>query len=270
MEKSLEVDMQRRLRVVIVGSGNVAESFAHAVSGCAEIELVGLYARNRERGMAIAESCATQWYGELRSLPEADIYLIAVSDRAVADVAESLLLPSEAIVVHTAGSIPLAALPERGGRRGIIYPLQSFSAGRKVDFGCVPLFVEADSELVREELFRFARLLSRSVEYADSERRRVLHLAGVVVNNFVNALYAEGAAIVESEGLSFDVLKPLIVETAAKASSVENPRRVQTGPAVRGDKDVCRRHMAMLRGDEKLEKIYSDLTERIWETSRKI
>lgn len=266
----LYVEMQRRLRVVIVGSGNVAENFACAISGCAAIELVGLYARNRERGMAIAESCATQWYAEPTSLPEADIYLIAVSDRAVADVAASLSLPSEAILAHTAGSIPLAALPERGGRRGIIYPLQSFSAGRKVDFGSVPLFVEAGTETVGEELFRFARLLSQSVEYADSERRRVLHLAGVVVNNFVNALYAEGAAIVEGEGLSFDVLKPLIVETAAKASSVDNPRKVQTGPAVRGDVAVCQRHMEMLKGDEKLEKIYSDLTERIWETSRKI
>ena len=262
--------MHRRVRVVVVGSGNVAECFVRAISRHDDMELVQLFARNPERGCAVARMASVSWCGCPEELAEADIYIVAVSDRAVGEVAASLPLPREALLVHTAGSVPLAALPERGGRCGIIYPLQSFSAGREVDLESVPLFVEGGSEAVTAELLHFAGMLSQRVAYADSERRRVLHLAGVLVNNFVNTLYAAGAAIVEREGLSFEVLKPLIVETAAKAASVADPRSVQTGPAVRGDRSVSEQHLAMLAEDEELQRIYNDLTRRIWETSKRI
>lgn len=260
---------EHRLRVVIVGSGNVAESFARAIAMCPDMRLVQLCARNEERGRVIARMAATQWCGCGADIAEADIYLVAVSDRAVGDVARSLCLPEGAILAHTAGSVSLDELPE-STRRGIVYPLQSFSAGREVNLADVPLFVEADSEATANVLFRFAGMLSRRVAYATSSRRGVLHLAGVFVNNFVNMLYAQGAAIVEAEGLSFDILKPLIAETAAKAMSVADPREVQTGPAVRGDRAVCERHMAMIADDEKLQRVYNDLTDIIWETSKRI
>ena len=116
----------------------------------------------------------------------------------------------------------------------------------------------------------FAGLISRNVAYADSERRRAIHLAGVLVNNFVNALYTAGCDVVGAEGLSFDVLKPLIRETAFKALDSHNPQSVQTGPAVRGDFSVSERHVAMLANEPLLQRVYNDLTEYIWETSKRI
>ena len=112
-------------------------------------------------------------------------------------------------------------------------------------------------------------MLSTQVDYADSDRRRVIHLAGVVVNNFPNHLYGIGAKIVEREGMSFDVLKPLIIETAAKAAAVSSPDDVQTRPAVRDDRSVCAAHEAMLAADPLRQKIYKDITESIWETSKR-
>ena len=258
------------VKVVIVGSGNVAEAFARTMGMAQGVELVQIFARNSERGMAVARVGGCRGVADPEELADADIYIISVSDRAVKGVAESLNIPEDAILVHTAGSVPIDALPERRGGRGIFYPLQSFSSGRKVSLAQVPIFVEADSETTRERLMVFAQKLSSRVEYADSERRRVIHLAGVLVNNFVNHLYAVGGDVVSSAGLDFDTLKPLIAETAAKAIATNDPATVQTGPAVRGDVVVTERHMAMLGDDERKQQIYKLITESIWETSKRI
>ena len=108
------------------------------------------------------------------------------------------------------------------------------------------------------------------VEYADSERRRTIHLAGVFVNNFTNHLYALGREIVAEEGLDFEVLRPLIAETAAKALDSGNPAAVQTGPARRGDREVIERHLAILGKESTKGKIYNEITSSIWETSKRI
>ena len=261
---------QPAVSAVIVGSGNVAEAFARTLASCEAIELRQIFARNTERGRAIADMVGVEWCSDIEDIAPADLYLIAVSDRAVASVAASLVVPDDAIVVHTAGSVPMGAIAKRSGGRGIIYPLQSFTSGRAVNLGDVPLFVEADNDAVKERLMSIASHISSRVEYADSERRRVIHLAGVMVNNFVNHLYAMGCDVLEREDLDFDILKPLIAETAAKAIATDDPTTVQTGPAVRGDMAVAERHMVMLADDKRKQQIYKLITESIWETSKKI
>ena len=177
-------------RVVIVGSGNVAEALARALPASG-VELCQLFARNPERGPRVAALGGTTWTDDPRSLAAADLYLVAVSDRAVGEVAASLPVPAGAVVAHTAGSVPLDAL---GGfaHRAVLYPLQTFTAGRAVDFAQVPLFIEASDEATRGAVERFARRLSTQVYPADSQRRGALHLAGVLACNFVNALYTPG------------------------------------------------------------------------------
>lgn len=258
------------IRVVIVGSGGVAEALARNIARNESLRLVGIVARNEERGRVVAELGNTTWHSRTEECAEADIYIISVSDSAVASVAEALHAPHSAIVVHTAGSVPMSAIPERGGRRGIIYPLQTFTPGRNIDLRTVTLFLEADDDATLHKITHIASLLSENVEYADSERRRVIHLAGVFVNNFTNHLYALGRDIIATEGLSFETLKPLIAETAAKALDSDDPRMVQTGPARRGDIAVVERHLAMLGKESSKGKIYNDITDSIWETSKRI
>lgn len=259
-----------RYEIVVIGSGNVAEAFTRALVKCSGVSLKQVYARNEERGRAVAALGRTEWSGCAEELATADLYIIAVSDSVVEEVATSLPIPPHAIVVHTAGSVPLDAIPKRVGGRGIIYPLQSFTKGRTVNMDDVPLFVEADGESTRENLMRVASMLSSHVEYATSERRKIIHLAGVFVNNFSNHMYALGRDVLTRSGLSFDILKPLIHETAEKAIAADNPRDVQTGPAVRNDKVVVERHLELLADDECKQKIYKDLTDSIWETSKRI
>lgn len=258
------------VRVVIIGSGNVAEALVYNIADDDNIDLVGIVARNMERGRRLAALGNTEWREHTEELAPADIYIIAVSDSAVESVAKGSRFPEGAIVVHTAGSVPLEALPERGGRRGILYAFQSFSSGRKVKLSDVTIFIEAESEAVQERLRAFALLLSPRVEYASSELRRKIHLAGVFVNNFTNHLWAIGRDMMVQEGLSFDVLKPLIAETTAKALSCDDPKRMQTGPAVRGDRGVIERHIEMLGENGRESKIYNEISESIWETSKRI
>lgn len=255
-------------RVVIVGSGNVAEALTRALPASGA-ELCQVFARNRGRGPRVAALGGTTWTADPDRLAEADLYLIAVSDRAVGEVAASLRLPDGAVAAHTAGSVPLDAL-EAFPRRAVIYPLQTFTAGRAVDFARVPLFLEASDKGTYQAVERFARRLSSQLYPADSKRRGILHLAGVLACNFVNALYAAGERTLAREGLPFEALRPLIAETAAKALAAPSPAAVQTGPAVRGDLPTLERHRALLAEEPLLLEIYNLMSRYIWETSRKI
>lgn len=258
-----------RIKVVIIGSGNVAEAFARTLADTPNVSLRQVMARNRERCEQVAAIGGCGWSIDPAELAEADIYIIAVSDRAVGSVACDYRFPDEAVVVHTAGSVAMSAIP-RPGKRGILYPFQSFSSGRVIRLKDVPIFVEADNEDVRELLTAFANLISSRVDYADSERRGKIHLAGVFVNNFTNHLYGIASDIVEEEDLSFDVLRPIISETASKAIASGDPFAVQTGPAVRGDKAVTDRHLHLLADNDTKKQIYNDITNSIWETSKRI
>lgn len=267
---SVSIDNKTSWRVVVIGSGNVAEALAKALSRAEGVELCQIFARNEVRGRELAALASTSWSNRVEELAAADVYIISVSDRAVEELSGSLPFADDAIVVHTAGSVAIDAIAHREGGRGILYAFQSFTAGVDVDFGEIPIFIEGDSAAVEERLWAFASKLTSRVYRADSELRRRIHLSGVFVNNFVNHLYAIGSDILSVEGLPFEILHPLIMETARKAICSHNPRSVQTGPAVRGDGEVCRRHTNMLSDNELAQRIYNDITNSIWETSKKI
>ena len=246
----------------------MAESVAIAVSECPTLELRQVVARNTERVSEVAALAHCPWCDDMTKAADADLYIIAVRDRAVEDVATALRRAEGSIVVHTAGSVERSVLGEE--RTGVLYPFQTFTAGRRVDFSAVPLFVEGSDEQTTQQIECVAHALSRRVYRATSAVRREVHLTGVLACNFVNALYSMAAdRLEENASLPFDVLRPLIEETAAKAVEATHPRHVQTGPAVRGDKAVAERHVAMLKEPNQQE-IYKLLTEYIWQTSRKI
>lgn len=262
--------METLYNVVVVGSGNLAEALARAVAAAPDLRLRQLFARNAERGAAVAALANTSHTSDPAQLAPADIYLVAVSDRAVGEVTAALPIPAGAFVAHTAGSVPMDEIPEKYSRRGVFYPLQTFTKGRAVDFAQIPLFIEGSDEAATRQLEAFARRLSRTVLRADSAQRRAIHLSGVFACNFANAMYAAAEGVLAGAGLPFDVLKPLIRETAAKAADAPSPAAVQTGPAVRGDAPTLAHHRAMLAEAPELETIYTEISHYIWETSKKI
>lgn len=249
---------------VIIGSGNVAEAFARTLPAHG-IEVRQIFARNGVRAAELAAMADCEPCCDPASIAAADIYIVAVSDSAIESVLAPLSLPAEAIVAHTAGSRPIDAIPDRFSRRAVLYPLQTFTAGREVDFAHIPFFIEASSDDLAGAMKAFALQLSDTVFEADFEQRSQIHLAGVFVCNFSNHMYAVGHDIMQAAGMPFSTLAPLIVETARKAIESGDPASVQTGPAVRNDYRTRMRHLEMLADKALLKSIYSMISQNIWE-----
>ena len=226
-------------RVVILGRGNVATALEEGFR-TTDVEVVQL------------------WHRGLQLCQDADLYIIAVKDDAVKEVAA--LCPTDALVVHTAGSVAMDAIPQK--HRGVMYPMQSFTKGRKTEWGRVPFFLEAACDDDYRCIDEIAGRLSPVIYHTDSERRHTLHLAAVWVSNFVNHMWTVASDILGKEQIPFSVMHPLIGETAAKVLEM-SPRQAQTGPARRGDVGVMSAHEAMLDG--KLRELYHIISESIYD-----
>lgn len=242
------------LKVALVGSGNLAFKLYTAMIEIEEVDLVGVYSRNEQTLADFSQVLTTT---DPLILPAADITIIAVSDDAITEVS-SKLLPKHGLLAHTSGAQPLEAIQSE--KRGVLYPLQTFSRDRTVDFNKVPFCIEAESDSDYKRLEMLCESLTDRVEYVLSEDRKYLHLAAVFVNNFVNQLYQTAYEVLEGRDIPFDLLYPLIEETAAKVKGVV-PSTVQTGPAMRNDKGVINKHLAIQNEDQ--QKIYKLLTQAI-------
>lgn len=253
--------MKKGSRIVIIGSGNVAEALCRAIPA-AGYEVVQVFARNPERGKALAGIAGCDWENRPEKLSEADLYILSVSDKAIPELS-TLLDFGNGLVVHTSGSCGLEELSSGIARRGVFYPLQTFTAGREVSFRGIPLFIEATNEEDYKLLEGLASALSDSVYRSDSILRRKMHVAAVFVCNFVNDLYVIGEQWMQSNGMDFSVLKPLIAETTRKMLDSPSPLSVQTGPAVREDRPTIEKHLQLLENYPDLKTIYEVLTEHI-------
>ncbi|RAV28219.1 Rossmann-like and DUF2520 domain-containing protein [Sinomicrobium soli] len=242
------------IKVVVLGSGNVASHLIRAFSESNETAIVQVFSRHP---VSYGNIPVTGDYGAL--LP-ADLYLIAVADDAIAEV--SRMLPFEGrLVAHTSGSVALRETDGRN-RRGVFYPLQSFSKSRNIDFATVPLCLETEHEADYSLLQQVAESISGQVYQVGSEQRRSLHLSAVFVNNFVNHLYHIGEQLCTENGLPFDILRPLIAETAAKITGIP-PSEAQTGPARRHDNTTLLKHREQLQSHPLYLLLYSLFTESI-------
>ena len=260
------------MKTVILGSGNVAEALAKAITTRpgGELRLVQLCGRG-SAGRELALRLGVPFTDSPSDLEVADIYIMAVSDSAIGELSALMKVPTGAVVAHTAGGAGIDAISPRIADRGVFYPLQTFTKGRDMDFSKIPVFIEYGNAYAGDVVRRFASLLSDNVAEADSALRLRLHTAAVFACNFVNHLYSLGGALLEEAGLSSGILAPVITETACKAIMSGDPAAVQTGPAVRGDHTTMQRHMELLASEGKVnyEKIYKLLSQSIWETSKK-
>lgn len=254
--------------VVLIGAGNLATQIALSLLEKG-IRVRQIYSRKIESATELASKVNAEFTSDLSQLlPEADLYIVAVKDSAIQEVLENLRLNEDRLVVHTAGSIPMSILEGFTNNYGVFYPLQTFSKSRKVDFSDIPICIEANHPSNLLKLERLGQRLSTSVNQINSDERKTLHLAAVFTNNFVNHLYTVGADILQVKKLNFDLLKPLIHETAAKIQTL-HPDDAQTGPAKRNDQEVINAQLKMLQNKPEYQKIYSFVTESIFQLQQK-
>ena len=251
------------MNVVCIGSGNVATHMAQAFKSSGAV-ILQVWSKHQAQALALASKVAATAISDLELIDQsADLYLILVKDSAIPEIAESLK-SVKGLVVHTSGATDIRTLSSIRNH-GVLYPLQTFSKAKAIDFAEVPLFLEANGESAMNFLRSAAASISSLIYEVDSEKRRILHLSAVFACNFVNQLYALSQDLLEHHGLEFDTLKPLIMETALKVQSAV-PKEVQTGPAIRGDEQTMNRHLALLNDMPELAEIYRTLSNSIKKT----
>lgn len=245
------------ITVNIIGSGNVAQHLIAVFQKTEEVLLQQVFSRKRENiSYLITDEKIVTDFSELKP---ADITIISVTDGAISEV--SLALPFEnQFVVHTSGSMGFEVLNFKN-RKGVFYPLQTFSKAKEVDFKAIPLCLETETKEDYVILERLGKSISEKVFKISSSQRQSLHVAAVFSCNFVNHLYQLGNEICEENNVPFEILFPLILETADKIRTL-SPKDAQTGPAIRHDQKTIEKHLAFLT-DENKKTIYTILTQSI-------
>ena len=248
--------------IVFIGAGNLATNLAKALYRKG-FRIVQVYSRTEESARELAQKVEAEYTTDLAEVnPYAKLYIVSLKDSAFAELLQGIVegKREEALMVHTAGSIPMNVWEGHVPHYGVFYPMQTFSKQREVDFKEIPFFIEASSAEDAAFLKAIASTLSNRVYDADSEQRKSLHLAAVFTCNFTNHMYALAAELLKKYNLPFDVMLPLIDETARKVHELE-----QTGPAIRYDENVIGNHLRMLADDPAMQRLYELLSRSIHE-----
>lgn len=252
------------IRITIIGSGNVAQHLIKAFSASSLVEIVQAFSRKKEALSHLLDS--DKIVTEFSALKSANLYIISVSDNAIAEVSSQLPFENQ-LVVHTSGTTSIDVLDSKN-KKGVFYPLQTFSKSKEVDFSIIPICLETEDQIDYTILEDAAKSISNAVFSISSEQRKALHVAAVFVNNFTNHLYQIGQEICEEHQVPFEVLKPLIQETAEKIKILD-PVDAQTGPAKRHDSVTTDAHLNFIT-NENQKNIYKILTQSIQHNGKKL
>ena len=250
--------------VSFIGSGNLAWHLAPALDNAGFI-VKEVYSRNPKHAEALTERL---YQAEVKatldfSTSDSAVFIIATSDDAIQDIVQEIILPDEAVLVHTSGSQPLYLLQFAATTHlGVFYPLQTFSKSKKVDFREIPLFIESSDAKTEDMMMHLAKAISNRVHKIGSEERKALHIAAVFASNFTNHMLTMAHDILQQNSLNFDWLVPLITETINKSIAL-GPEAAQTGPAKRGDLEVLDEHLEFLREQKWAAEIYKLVSQHI-------
>lgn len=253
--------------IVFIGAGNVASHLAPALERSGAGRVVQVYSRSLSSARALAtkleNASATDEVADI--IPDADVYIVSLVDHAVADVL-SRLPRNNALWLHTSGSLPMSVLDGMSDNIGVFYPLQTFSKGVEVevevDMSEVPLFIEGNTPEVASRIRLMAEKITPKAHYVDGDLRKRMHIATVFACNFTNYMFTVADDMLRRDGLSLEVLHPLLKETVRKALN-GSPAQGQTGPAVRGDREVMEAHESML--DPELAEMYRMISGAIYD-----
>lgn len=257
--------MANYFNISIIGSGNLAWHLTQSLENAGHF-IPEIYSRDPKNAGKLSKKLYDTRVSKSLDFrgSESEIFIVSVSDGAIENVVEKIQLPERAILVHTSGSKPMNMLESASDRFGVFYPLQTFTKGATISFKSIPICLEASSSRVEKVLKKLALSLSKDIHYLRSKERRQLHLAAVFACNFTNHMLTLAQEIMEEQDVDAEVLHPLIAETINKGFTLD-PMNAQTGPAIRGDAEVMKEHLKILRPRKDLQKIYKLLSQHIFD-----
>ncbi|PVH24879.1 Rossmann-like and DUF2520 domain-containing protein [Sphingobacterium corticibacter] len=249
------------MNIVLIGSGNVAHHLGAGLQAAGH-RIVQVYSRTADHAQQLAKLLRSESLDSLAAIsPDADLYLLAVTDQALPELVEHLPASWQGTIVHCSGATPLAVL-EKWERHGVIYPPQSLSKDVPTDLSRIPFAIEGNTEQVTNFLLREMLAWAPLSFEANTEQRLALHLAAVFANNFSNAMYQIAFDLLAAQNLSADLIRPIILETANKVQK-RLPQEVQTGPARRNDQQTMQKHLDYLKQEPDWQTIYQLISQFI-------
>jgi predicted short-subunit dehydrogenase-like oxidoreductase (DUF2520 family) len=248
-------------KVVIIGSGSLATHLALTLHANGVL-ISQIYSRTSTNAEILADKVGCSYTSNISNLfSSADIYIYAINDNSLLKLLKKFELPV-AIHIHTSGSLSISIFDGYAKKYGVLYPLQTFSKKRAVDFTNVPILIEACNSEIESDIYNFSKLISPKIYSITSEQRSKIHLAAVFACNFTNYMYDIAFDIVSKSGIGFEILQPLILETADKIKTL-TPKDAQTGPAVRYDQNIIKKHLSLLNRSNDKKEIYKLLSKSI-------
>ena len=248
-------------KVVIIGSGSLATHLALTLHANGVL-ISQIYSRTSTNAEILADKVGCSYTSNISNLfSNADIYIYAINDNSLLKLLKKFELPN-AIHIHTSGSLSISIFDGFAKKYGVLYPLQTFSKKRAVDFTNVPILIEACNSEIESDIYNFSKLISPKIYSITSEQRSKIHLAAVFACNFTNYMYDIAFDIVSKSGIGFEILHPLILETADKIKTL-TPKDAQTGPAVRYDQNIIKKHLSLLNRSNDKKEIYKLLSKSI-------
>lgn len=252
------------MRIVFIGSGNLATHLSMALKSAGH-DIIQVWSKQESNARLLADRLGCEYVTAISNVSrDADVYILSVKDAYLEDVASEVCKGrEESIFLHTAGSMGLDVFTGKAGRYGVLYPMQTFSKDREVDFKEIPCFIEASDDATKGVVMHLANGITDTVVEMDSFKRKKMHLAAVLASNLANHCYRLAERELEKDGMDFSLLLPLIKETARKVTGM-SPKDAQTGPMVRYDKNVMEMQKSLL-SDDRTREIYSLMAESIHE-----
>lgn len=251
-------------KIVFIGAGNLATHLAIELKK-KQFDIVQIYSRTFESANKLALQIKAKASNNIEELIlDADIYIFSVKDSILPELIDKLP-KNKGLLLHTAGSMSIDVFKDASSRYGVIYPFQTFSKNRSVDFETVPFFIEGNNQTEENNIKSLVNTLSKRVYHLSSEKRKSVHLSGVFACNFTNYMYTLAENILSKENIPFEVLLPLIDETALKVHTMST-KEAQTGPAVRYDINVIEKHLALIE-DSDIRELYQQISKNIYKTN---
>ena len=251
------------MKVTLIGAGNLATQLGKSLKKTG-VTISQVYSRTEESARTLGELLEAEWLTDIKALRyEADIYIFSVKDSVLCElISEACKGRGDKLFLHTAGSMPMSCFEGKVLHYGVFYPMQTFSKAKDVDFERIPVFIEGNSIETEDVIRSLANKLSQRVIRLSSADRKYLHLAAVWACNFTNYCYTVASDILSEHGIPFDVMLPLINETTEKIQNI-SPKEAQTGPAVRGDKNVMSQQLELMSDRADLQELYKMLSKGI-------
>lgn len=252
------------MKIVLIGAGNLATHLGKALHAAGH-DMVQVFSRTMQSAETLASLLDAEPLTNMAQVrDDADVYIFSVKDSALEQLISRLCGGEKKVFLHTAGSMPMSVFRGKALHYGVLYPMQTFSKQREVDFSIIPCFIEANDEFALKQIEGLAGQISHRVFQLSSEDRKYLHLSAVFACNFANHCYAVSQELLQQHGIPFDVMLPLIDETAAKVHGM-TPKEAQTGPAVRYDENVIGKQIQLLENQPYFRKIYDCMSKSIHE-----